>query len=319
MDGRVGTEHGERLLRGANVDTELSRRGLLVGAAATALSILPAAPAFASGGQGEASARLRELEQAYQGRIGAFALDTGSGARIAYRSLERFPLLSTFKAFAAAAILDTARRCDPGLLDRLVRWTAADLVPSSPITEQHVDTGLTVAQLCAAAITVSDNTAGNLLLRQIGGPPGMTRYFRSIGDPISRLDRWEIELNDWHPGERRDTTTPAAAAADLRRVTLGRALVAEDRQRLIGWLRDNKTGGARIRAGLPATWVIGDKTGASSVYGALNDIAVAWPPSAAPVIFAIYTNRLAADLPFDNAVVASAATILADALGLTGG
>jgi beta-lactamase class A len=308
----------KRLLRGANVDIELSRRGLLVGAAATALSILPAAPAVASGqtgGQAEAIARLRELELSYQGRIGAVALDTGSGARIAYRAHERFALLSTFKAFAAAAILHTARRCDPGLLDRLIRWTAADLVPSSPITAQHVDTGLTVAELCAAAITVSDNTAGNLLLRQIGGPPGMTRYFRSIGDATSRLDRWEVELNDWHPGERRDTTTPTAAAADLRRVTLGRALVAEDRQRLVGWLRGNLTGGARIRAGLPATWVIGDKTGATTGYGALNDIAVAWPPDEAPLIFAIYTNRLAADAPFDNAVVASAATILASALG----
>lgn len=296
------------------MDTHLSRRGLLSAATAAAIILVPL-PAKGADRTSKVRARLRELERSYAGRIGAFALDTGSGATITYRANERFPLLSTFKMLAAAAILRKARSSDPGLLDRLIRWTAADLVPASPVTELHVDTGLTVAQLCDAAITRSDNTAGNLLLEQIGGPSGITRFARRLGDPVTRLDRWEIELNDWSPSERRDTTTPAAMGRDLYALTVDDALVAEDRERLIGWLRANITGGARIRAGLPATWIVGDKTGSSLSYGAANDIAIAWPPGEDPLILAIYTNRNEPGVAFDNQVIANTATILAEALG----
>jgi beta-lactamase class A len=288
---------------------DISRRGFLAGTVAAAVALVPAPPA--------ARTRLRDLEASYAGRIGAFALDTATGATVSYRAYERFPLLSTFKALAAAAILRKARRCDPGLLDRLVRWTAEEVLPSSPITAQHVDSGLTVAQLCEAAITVSDNTAGNMLLRQIGGPPGVTRFARQLGDPVTRLDRTETDLNIWNPTEPRDTTAPAEVGRDLAAVTVGRALVPEDQARLIGWLRGSLTGGARIRAGLPSTWTVGDKTGSSTTYGAANDIAIAWPPGAAPLILAIYTNRDAPDAAFDNQVIAGTATILAQALGAT--
>ncbi|MEN3309614.1 MAG: beta-lactamase class [Micromonosporaceae bacterium] len=294
---------------------DLSRRGVLAGTVAAALSVVPAASAAAASPRSDARARLRDLETSYDGRIGAFALDTATGATVTYRAHERFPLLSTFKALAAAAILRKARRCDPGLLDRLIRWTAADILPNSPITAQHVDTGLTVAQLCEAAITVSDNTAGNMLLRQLGGPPGVTRFAGELGDPVTRLDRTETDLNIWSPGQLSDTTAPAAVGRDLAAVTVGRALVAEDQARLIGWLRGNLTGGARIRAGLPPTWTVGDKTGSGPTYGSANDIAIAWPPSAAPLILAVYTNRNAADAAFDNHVIATTATILAQALG----
>ncbi len=294
---------------------KLSRRGLLTGAAASALLLVPAAPAVANDRRRTARARLRELERSYTGRIGAFALDTGTGATVGHRLHERFPLLSTFKVLAGGAILRTARQSDPGLLDRLIRWTAADLVPYSPVTELHVDTGLTMAELCHAAITRSDNTAGNLMLRQLGGPSAITRFAGSLGDPVTRLDRWEVELNDWHPAERRDTTTPAAMAANLRALTVGHGLVRADRERLIGWLRASVTGDTRIRAGLPATWTVGDKTGTSSSYGAANDLAIAWPPHAAPLIISVYTNRDAPDGVVDNAVIASTATILVDALG----
>jgi beta-lactamase class A len=189
------------------------------------------------------------------------------------------------------------------------------VLPNSPVTGQHVDTGLTVAQLCDAAITRSDNTAGNLLLSQIGGPAGLTAFARTLGDPTSRLDRWETDLNDWRPDDPRDTTTPAAIGRDLARLTIGSALVPQDRQLLNGWLRGNTTGGARIRAGLPTTWVIGDKTGTSQSYGAANDIAVAWPPGSAPLIIAIYTNRHQPDAAADNQIVATTATVLAGALG----
>ncbi|MDR8412264.1 class A beta-lactamase [Nonomuraea sp. 3-1Str] len=262
------------------------------------------------------SKELRALEKSFQGRIGAYAIDTATGRTVAYRSGERFPLLSTFKAMGCAAALHKARTSEPGLMDKVVTWTAADLKPNSPTTEKHVKDGLTVARLCEAAITLSDNTAGNMVLKQIGGPAGLTRYFRTLKDPISRLDRWETELNDWSPKERRDTTTPASVARDLRAVTAGNALHVRDRQRLIGWLTANRTGDARIRAGLPKTWKIGDKTGTNSRYGAGNDIAIVWPEkSAAPIILAVYTNREAADAAVNDKVVADTATVLVRALG----
>ncbi|MEU4408037.1 class A beta-lactamase [Streptosporangium sp. NPDC023963] len=286
----------------------------------TATSTVPAAPAAPATapapGQIRAAKELRALEASFKGRIGAYAVDTATGATIGYRPGERFPMLSTFKAMAAAAVLHRARTSEPGLMDKVVRWTAADLQEHSPVTEKHVKGGLTVARLCEAAITQSDNTAANMLLRQIGGPAGLTRYLRTLKDPVSRLDRWETGLNDWSPKERRDTTTPASMGRDLRAVTTGNALNAKDRQRLNAWLIANTTGDARIRAGLPRTWTIGDKTGTSSRYGAGNDIAVVWPGrSAAPVIMSIYTNRRTVGGAVEDRVIAKTATILARGLG----
>lgn len=259
---------------------------------------------------------LRTLEASFKGRIGAYAVDTATGKTVTYRAGERFPLLSTFKAPLCAGVLHRARTSEPGLMDKVVKWTAADLKPNSPVTEKHTNDGLTVARLCEAAITQSDNTAANMLLRQIGGPAGLTRYFRTLKDPISRLDRWETELNDWSPKERRDTTTPASMGRDLRAVTAGNALDARDRKRLNTWLIANTTGGERIRAGLPRTWTIGDKTGTNSDgFGGGHDIAVIWPgKGAAPVIMAIYTNRTPG-LATDNKTIAKTATILARGLG----
>ncbi|GAA3427051.1 class A beta-lactamase [Streptosporangium sandarakinum] len=272
--------------------------------------------AAAPSGQAEAGRRLRALEASFDGRIGVYAVDTATGKKITHRAGERFPLLSTFKAVAAAAVLNKARTTEPGLMDKVVHWTQDEVKENSPVTEDHVEDGLTVAELCEAAITQSDNTAGNMLLKQIGGPAGLTRYFRTLKDPISRLDRWETELNIWSPKEKRDTTTPAAVAADLRELTLGDALNAKDRARLNGWLRANKTGDKRIRAGLPKSWTIGDKTGASSYHGSTNDIAVVWPENAkAPLVMAIYTTHRAAKAPNDDKAVADTATIVAEALG----
>ncbi|GAA3940405.1 PEN family class A beta-lactamase, Bpc-type [Actinomadura viridis] len=269
-------------------------------------------------GQAEVRERLRALEVSYQGRIGVFALDTGNGRTISYRDRETFPLLSTFKAIAAAAALDKARRSDPGLMERRVHWTAEEEVTHSPRTGGRGEAGMTVAELCEAAITYSDNTAGNMVLKQIGGPAGLTRYFRSLGDPLSRLDRWETDLNIWRPGERRDTTNPAALGRDLHRLTVGDALAAPDRDRLNGWLKANTTGDTRIRAGLPKDWTVGDKTGTGPTYAAANDVAIAWPPSGAPLIISIYTNRKAPEGANDNSVIARTATIVARGLGKIG-
>ncbi|MEO3812717.1 class A beta-lactamase [Sphaerisporangium sp. B11E5] len=287
------------------------------GAAAATATPPAATPAAAPPARvAKALKELRALEKSFGGRVGAYAVDTGTGRTIGYRAGERFPLLSTFKAMACAAVLHKARTTSPGLMSKVVRWTEADLKEHSPVTEKHVQDGLTVAKLCEAAVTQSDNTAGNMVLRQIGGPAGLTRYFRTLKDPRSRLDRWETELNDWSPGERRDTTTPASVGRDLRAVTTGTALTAKDRDRLIAWLVANQTGDARIRAGLPNTWRVGDKTGTSSKYGAANDIAIVWPSGkAAPVIMAIYTNRTTADAPVVDKAVADTAAILARGLG----
>ncbi|MFG2330774.1 class A beta-lactamase [Streptomyces sp. NPDC048604] len=269
------------------------------------------------GGAPAPIAELRRIEREREVRIGAFAHDTATGRTLSHRADESFAMLSVFKAFAAAAILQKARRTDPGLLERTIHWTAADEVADSPVTPGRGEAGMTVAELCHAAVTRSDNTAGNLLLKQLGGPAGLTRFFRSLGDPVSRLDRREPELNVWQPGETRDTTTPAAAGATFARLAVGRALAPADRDRLNAWLRANETGDARIRAGLPDDWTVGDRTGtAVSAYGGAHDIAVATPPSGAPVILVVLTRRNAAGAQPDSGAVAATATALVRELGL---
>lgn len=266
----------------------------------------------------ELQRELRALEASYEGRIGAAAFDLGTGKAVGYRAHERFPFNSSFKAYACAAVLHKARTTDPGLLDRVQHWKPGEVPENSPETKEYTDTGMTPAQLCRAAITKSDGFAGNLLLKHIGGPAGLTRYFRSLGDPVSRLDRYEPGLTEWKPGEKRDTTTPAAAGGSLSRVTAGDALDPRDRTRLIGWLRGSLTGAERIRAGLPKDWTVGDKTGhgGASNYGSASDIAIAWSPgSPAPIIISIFANRNTKGVPDDPKVFAATATALAKALG----
>lgn len=263
---------------------------------------------------GDARRRLRELEAGYPGRIGVHALHTGTGAVLAYRAHERFAIASTFKVLAASAILHRAREQEPGLLDVLIRYGRDDLVAASPRTELHLETGMTVRELCDAAITYSDNTAANLLMRRIGGPSGVTAFARSLGDSVTRLDRWETDLNTNLPGDRRDTTTPAAMTEDLRALVLGDALHPLDRGQLTRWLVENTTGDKRIRAGLPPGWRVGDKTG-SPAYGGVNDVAVAWPPGGgAPLVVSVYTTRLDPDTPGEDRIAADITRVAVDAL-----
>lgn len=260
-----------------------------------------------------ALARLQALEHTLGGRLGLCAIDTGTGNSLAYRATERFPMCSTFKAVLAAAILAESSQ-SPGLLQRRIRYTRQELVTYSPVTQAHVGDGMTVGQLCAAAVQHSDNTAGNLLLQLVGGPAGLTAYARSVGDAAFRLDRWETALNTALPGDERDTTTPAAMGATLKRLALDGALTVPQRAQLQDWLLGNTTGGARIRAGVPAGWRVGDKTGTGD-YGSTNDIAVLWPPQRAPVTLAIYLTGTAADAKPRNDIVAQAARVVADWLG----
>lgn len=256
------------------------------------------------------TSRLRRLERRFDARLGVYAVNTGTGAELAYRSEERFAFCSTFKGLAAAAVLD--RRSLPEL-DTVVRYTEADLMASSSITRDHVETGLTLGEACDAAIRFSDGTAGNLLLRELGGPAGLTKYLRSLGDEVTRSDRTEPHLARHTPGDPRDTTHPRAIAADYRKIVLGDALPRAERAFLRDLLERNTTGGKRIRAGLPRSWTVADRTGSGN-YGIVNDIAIAWPPRSAPLVVAVMSRRRAVDAVPDEALIAETAAVVAAAL-----
>jgi beta-lactamase class A len=259
---------------------------------------------------GHPLARLAALQEAHGGRLGVAILDTGSGRLVTHRGDERFPMCSTFKLLAVAGVL---ARVDRGKLDlaQRIEFAKADLVSYSPVTETHVGApGMTLAQICEAAITLSDNTAGNLLLDQLGGPAGWTAYARSLGDDTSRLDRRETILNEAIPGDPRDTTTPVAMLRDLQAVLLGDALSAGSKAQLIAWLEATRTGDKRLRAGFPKEWRVGDKTGTSN-NAVFNDIAIAWPPDRAPVIVTTYYAETPVDGDTANAVIAEVGRIAA--------
>jgi beta-lactamase class A len=226
---------------------------------------------------------------------------------------ERFPMCSTFKVLASGAILhgvDTGKES----LERRVYFTEADLVTYSPETKKHTGpVGMTIAELCEAAITLSDNTAGNLILASIGGPAGLTAYARSLGDPVTRLDRIETALNEALPDDPRDTTTPNAMASNLQSLVLKDALSAKSRKQLIDWLSANKTGGKRLRAGLPMGWRVGDKTGTGE-RGTANDVAVIWPSSRAPIIVTVYLTGATTSADAQSATIAGVGRAVVAAL-----
>jgi beta-lactamase class A len=249
------------------------------------------------------------IETRIGGRIGVAALDTGSGKRLDHRSEERFPMCSTFKFLAAAAVL---KRVDQGKenLQRFVRYDEKDVLEYAPVTKAHLkDSGMTLGALCAAAIEQSDNTAGNLLLDAIGGPPGLTNFARSLGDTMTRLDRREPELNSAIPRDERDTTTPAAMCSDMQRLLLSDFLSESSRHQLEDWLQQTRTGALMIRAGVSKTWRVGDKTGRCG-NGATNDIAIIRPPGRAPILLAIYSIGSKAPADDRAAVIAETAHVV---------
>ena len=245
------------------------------------------------------------IEAESGGRLGVALLDTRDGSRTGHRADERFAMCSTFKLLAGAAVL---ARHDAGKeqFDRRIRYGAKDLVTYSPVTEKHVGTGMTLAELCDAAIALSDNTAGNLLLAALGGPEGLTAFARTLGDGVTRLDRIEPALNEAVPGDPRDTTTPAAMAANIRALVLGDALSAPSREQLRRWLIASRTGDTALRAGVPAGWTVGDKTG-SGERGTRNDVGVIWPPERAPVVVSVYLTEAKVPVEQRNAAIAAVA------------
>lgn len=252
------------------------------------------------------------LERDARGRLGVAILDTGTGASFAWRGGERFAMCSTFKLPLAAAVLaqvDTGRE----RLDRRIMVPAGDLPPNSPFSETRRGGFASVAELCEATMTRSDNAAANLLLPLVGGPAGFTRFSRGQGDAVSRLDRLEPMLNDVPSGDPRDTTSPIAMLRLVQRLALGTALGGSSRARLVGWMLANKTGDRRLRAGLPPAWRVGDKTGASD-RGNDNDVAIVWPPARRPILVASYLAESALPFPASSDVHARLARLITAAV-----
>jgi beta-lactamase class A len=288
-----------------------SRRGFLAG---LALSFAPLGARAEGDAMTIGAERISAIERREGGRLGVAVVDSGAGRRLEYRADERFPMCSTFKALAAAAIL---KRVDAGeeRLDRQIAYGPADLLDYAPVSKAHIAEGsMSLAAICAAAIDWSDNTAANLMLQVLGGPAELTRYLRSIGDSTTRLDRNEPTLNTSIPGDERDTTTPSAMAEDLQRLLLGPELSEGSRRQLESWMVDDKVGDKRLRAGLPPGWRIGDKTG-SGDYGTANTIGIIRPPGRAPLLAAVYYTQSSAPMDARNAVHRDVGAVIAQAFG----
>ena len=306
----------------------MARQAVFAGLAAVSLAALtgcsasdgtagPAQPATTAGTTEAARAtaatdpEFARLEEEFDARLGVYALDTGTDEVVEHRADERFAYCSTFKVLAFGAVLQQTSVDD---LDRVVTYTEDDLVNYTPITEQHVDSGMSLRALGDAALRYSDNTAANLLLAELGGPGGLDEALDAIGDDVTHVDRIEPGLSEAVPGDVRDTSTPRAMATSLEEFTLGDALPQDKREIVIEMMRGNTTGDELIRAGVPDDWEVGDKTGSGS-YGTRNDIAILWPPEGDPIVLAVMSTRDVEDAEYDNALIADAAEVVVDALG----
>lgn len=253
--------------------------------------------------------KLADLEKKSGGHLGVALINTADNSKITYHGDEKFPMCSTSKVMAVSALLKESEK-KKDLLDKKIQINKSDLVNYNPITEKHLDSGMTLSELSAAALQYSDNTAMNKILAYLGGPAQVTKFARSIGDTTYRLDRTEPSLNTAIPGDLRDTTSPVAMAKSLRNLALGSSLDKKQRVQLVEWMKGNTTGTTSIRAGLPATWVVGDKTG-SGDYGTTNDIAVIWPENRAPLILITYFTQPRKDANSRKDILASATRIVA--------
>ncbi|MFD4137612.1 class A beta-lactamase [Streptomyces sp. NPDC058572] len=296
----------------------MSRRAILVCGVGAAVAGMPGpAAAYAASPRNDAVSRqLCDLEREHGARLGVFARNTRTGRTVLHRGHERFPMCSVFKTVAAAAVMRDLDKNGDHLSQR-IRYTKSDVVKSgyAPITglEQNLAHGMKVEELCAAAISYSDNAAANLLLGELGGPTSITRFCRSVGDNVTRLDRWEPELNSAEPGRLTDTTSPHAIGRTYARLTLGDSLEPRHRDRLTGWLLGNTTGAKRLRAGLPEGWTAAEKTGTGS-YGTTNDVGITWPSGREPIVMAVLSTKPQAAAPADEALISKTAAFLAAAL-----
>jgi beta-lactamase class A len=287
-----------------------TRRGALFGGLAVAACAQTTAPterAFPP----PADPRIAAIEARLGARIGVGALNTGTGEWIGHRIQERFAMASTFKWLLAAQMLQMAEHM-PNFMQQRILYGEGDLLDYAPTARANLARGwMTVEECCEAIVVVSDNTAANLLLVGASGPAGFTHFLRSNADSATRLDRTEPALNENAPGDERDTTTPDAMARSLRNILVNEGVLnAASREKLIGWMIASRTGLQRLRAGLPSDWRVGDKTG-SGARGAINDVAIAWPPGKAPILIACYMSDGDADTATRSAAHADIARIIA--------
>lgn len=270
---------------------------------------------FAATETPEVQKELARLESSSGGKLGIAAINTGNNQLIQYRANEYFPMGCTSKVIGVAAILEKSMKNNQFLQER-IRYKKNELTNWNPITEKHLPDGMTVAELCAAAISYSDNTAMNLLTKKLGGPAGLNSFARSIQDKYFKLDHWWPDEASSSPASREDATTPIAMQESLQKIILGDVLANSQREMLITWMKENTTGDKRIRAGVPKGWIVGDKTGTGS-YGATNDIAVIWPDKCAPIVVAIFYSSNKKDAPNRDDMIASATRIILNSYART--
>lgn len=272
----------------------LNRRQIVSLAVAAAIAATRAPAARAA----SAERTLKSIHKKIGGRLGVHILDSQSGRRIAYDDDSRYAMASTFKLMLAAALLwQVDKRAFS--LEHELAISREDLLPTSPDVEAKLKAGatsMTVRDLCAAIVVSSDNAAANILLRGIGGPAGLTTFMRSIGDETTRLDRTELQLNSNLPGDPRDTTTPRAMVDSMLRVFTQDVITVRSRALLIDWMTASRTGVDRVRAGIPKSWQVGDKTG-TGMGGAVNDLVLAWPPERRPILIAVYMSESKLGVP----------------------
>lgn len=251
------------------------------------------------------AAAVTELEDEYEARVGVALIDVDSGERLSHREDERFGFASTMKAFAAAALLDST---DEQEREAVLRWSAEDAAAAgySPVTEAAVEDGMSLGELAEATVRESDNLAMNLVLQELGGPEGLAEALQDVGDSVTRPVDVEPDLNDVAPGEEANTSTAAALAGLLERITDGSWLQDRDRDVLLDWMSGNATGDSLIRAGAPRDWEVMDKSGGA---GAIrNDVAVVTRPDRGPVVLVVLTERDDGQ-DFDDALVAEVARV----------
>lgn len=270
----------------------LSRRALIVGSlAATSAAVLGATACSRDGSSGDSAedgrdtaVRFAELEAANKARIGVYARNLRSGQTVAHRADDSFAICSTFKAYLVARVLQLVDHDELSLATQ-VYVDPGEIKTHSPVTQTHAGGSANIGTLCRAAVQESDNTAANLLLRAIGGPPGLTAFARSIGDERTRLDRWETELNTAIPGDPRDTSSPAALAGGFTAMLAGDTVHSVSRrQQLTDWMLANQT--SSMRAGLPPGWTSADKTGGGD-YGSTNDVGLVMGPDGQRVMVSV--------------------------------
>jgi beta-lactamase class A len=289
--------------------TAFTLGGLCAGKAAAGLYSPTAAIAVTD--RSDAERALIAIEARIGGRLGVFAVDTASGSSIAYRADELFPMCSTHKMLVGAALLSAVEEGRLRLGQR-VPYGMADILEYAPVTKKNLAGGfMTIEALCEAAVRWSDNTADNLLLKLLGGPPEWTRYARSIGDEISRLDRYEPHLNSAVPGDARDTSSPRAMNRALATMMFGNVLGHASRARLTEWMLDSEITKNLLRAGLPAGWHVADKSG-SGANGTRNDTGILYPSRAAPIVLSVFCTGSPEPMAERERVIAECARIVVD-------